>query len=99
MVAHRMTGYAAVMTAAEGRRQADVRGAGLFPEAGFLSPIRLGPGSHRNPDLDPELCRVAARPLGQATQLAEDVERLLVGRIGVRHPAVAPFGDARQGPL
>src|SRR5262249_2348353 len=45
------------------------------------------------------LCRVAARLLGQATQLAKDVECSLVRLIGVRHPAVAPFGDTRQGAL
>src|ERR1700732_138651 len=42
---------------------------------------------------------IAAYFFGHSAQLAEDVERALVGRIGVRHPAIAPFGDARQGSL
>src|SRR6516225_5278130 len=31
--------------------------------------------------------------------MRKNIESALIGRIGVRHPAVAPFGDARQSAL
>src|ERR1700757_2184926 len=86
LIGHAVARNALVVAAGEGRRQADVRGAGFFPEVGFLGPIRLGPGSHRNPDLDPDLCRVAARLLGQATQPAEGGERAPVRPIRLPDP-------------
>src|ERR1700730_19428 len=92
-----MAGDALVVAAAEGCRQTEMRGAGLFPEARLLRPISVGAGAPPHPSLDPDLGGVAAGLCGEAAQLAEDVESALVGRIGVRHPAVAPFGDARQG--
>jgi hypothetical protein len=55
-----MAGNPLVVAAVEGCRQANVRGAGLFPEAGFLRPIGFRSGAHRNPDLDPDLGWVAA---------------------------------------
>src|SRR5260370_20071070 len=99
MVAHSVAGDALMVTAVEGRRQAEVGRACLFPEPGFLRPIRLRSRAHRHPDLDPDLGRIAARLFGHPAQLAEDVERALVRPIGVRHPTVAPFGDALQGSL
>src|SRR5437868_11907835 len=99
MVAHRVAGNAAVVAAVEGRGQAEMRGAGLLPEPRLSRPIGLVAVAHRYPDLDADLARVASGLLGQPAQLPEDVERALVGRIGVRHPAVAEFGDALQGAL
>jgi hypothetical protein len=62
VVCHRAAGIAAVVAAAESRRQGQVRGARLFPEPGLLCPIRFRAGAHRDPDLDPDLAGVAARP-------------------------------------
>src|SRR5438067_3237888 len=76
-----------------------MRGAGLFPELCLPRPIGLTAVAHRHPDLDAELARVAPGLLGQTAQLPEHVERALVRRIGVRHPAVAELGDALQGAL
>src|SRR6516164_11772228 len=76
-----------------------MRGAGLFPEPSFLGPVRFRAGAHRHPDLDSDLRGITACLFGQTAQLAEHVERALVRRIGVGHPAVTPFGDAWQGAL
>src|SRR5262249_44819803 len=100
MIGERAAADALVMPAVERRRQAEMRGAAvLFPEARLLRPIRLVARTHRHPNLDADLFRVAPRLLGQAAQLRQDVERALVGRIGIRHPAVAEFCDALQGAL
>src|ERR1700736_4304160 len=88
-----------VITAVEGRLQAEMRHTGLFPEARVLGPLRLVARAHRDPHLDADLAGVAAGRFGLAAQLAEDVERALIRRIGVRHPAIAEFGDPLDGPL
>src|SRR5438067_8087521 len=76
-----------------------MRGAGLLPEPRFLGPFCLIAGTHRDPDLDADLGGVAAGLLGQPAQLAEDFERALIRGIGVRHPAIAEFGDPLQSAL
>src|SRR6516162_10528791 len=76
-----------------------MRCAGLLPEPCLLTPIRFASGTHRHPDLDPHTGGIAAGFLGQAAQLAENVESTLVRAIGIRHPAVAPLGDARKSAL
>jgi hypothetical protein len=43
-----MAGDALVVAAVERRRQAKMRGAGLFPKPGLLRPIRFGSGAHRH---------------------------------------------------
>ena len=97
MVGHIVAGDPLVMAAVERRRQTEMRGASFFPEAGLFSPVGFRTGAHRHPNLDPDLGRVTAGLFRQATQLAENVESALIGRIGIRHPTIAPFGDARQG--
>ena len=57
MVGRGMAGDAAVMAAVEGCRQAQMRGAGLLPEARLLRPIGRRPRSHRDPHLDARLLR------------------------------------------
>jgi hypothetical protein len=52
-----------------------------------LSASRLPRGL--NSAVDPDLGGIAAGLLGQGVQLAEHVERALVGLIGIRHPPVA----------
>ena len=54
-----------VMAAVKGRRQAEMRGAGLLPEPRLLGPFRLVTGTHRDPHLDTDLGRIAAGLLGQ----------------------------------
>src|ERR1043165_8962465 len=76
-----------------------MRGAGLFPEAGLLGPIRVAARAHRDPDLDADRARVAAGGFGHRAQPGEDVERLLAWGIGIRHPAVADFRGALEGAL
>src|SRR6185369_11899122 len=99
VVAHRVAGDPVVVTAVEGRCQAQMRGAGLLPETRLAGPVGLRPRTHRDPYLDPDLGRVAAGGFGHGAHPGDDVERLLAGRIGVGHPAVAIFGDALQGAL
>ena len=58
----------------------------------------LAAGAHRHPHLNPDRARLTVCLLPRSrVAIAENVERALVGPISVRHPAVAPFGDARQG--
>src|SRR5215469_2191697 len=76
-----------------------MRRAGLFPERSFLRPIALAAAAHRGPCLDPDRGGVAPCAFGELAQRREDVERLLPGWISIRHPAVTPFGDARQRAL
>ena len=85
-----------MMTAMERRRQADMRHAGGLPERRFLAPVVRRSRAAGCPHLNADGFRIAALGLRQPVQFAEDVQRRLVRRIGVRHPAVAPFGDARQ---
>src|SRR5579885_2630768 len=76
-----------------------MRGARTLPEPRLLGPIGLAAGTHRDPHFDPDFARVAAGRLCQPAQFVEHVERALVWRISIRHPAVAPFGDALQCPF
>src|SRR3982074_3378441 len=99
MVGQGVAADALVVAAIEGRRQAEMRGAPLLPEPRILGPLRLVAGAHRDPHLDADLGRVAAGLFGLAAQLAKDAERGLIRRIGVRHPAIAEFGDALDGPF
>src|SRR5205085_11741506 len=99
MVTHAVAGNPAVVAAVEGRGQTEMRGAGLLPEPRLPRPIGLIAVAHRYPDLDADLLWIASGLLGQPAQLPEPVERALVGRLGVRHPAVAELGDTFQGAL
>jgi len=96
MGSHPASGDALVVAAVEGRGQAQMRGAGSLPETRVPGPIGRAPGAHRHPHLDPDPGRVATGRLGQTAQPVEDLGRGMVGRIGVGHPAVAPFGDALE---
>src|SRR5579863_6572751 len=96
---HRLAGKTVMVAAMKGRRQAQMRRPGLLPKPGFPSPICLAARAHRSPHLDPDILGVTAGFLGQLAQLGENIERLLARRIGVGHPAVAPFGAALQGLL
>src|ERR1051326_6410747 len=97
MMAERRAGDATVMPPVEHRRQTNMRRSGFLPESDFLLPIGFVSGAARSPDLDADILWIAAFGLGQAAQLRKYIDRRLIRRIGVRHPAVAPFGDARQG--
>src|SRR5580658_4085281 len=66
MIAERFARDPMMMPAVEGGRQAQMRGAGLFPECRFLSPIGFGTGTAGCPDLDPHRFRIAAFFFGQA---------------------------------
>ena len=73
-----------------------MRRAGLVPELRCLLPVGRRAGAARGPYLDADRRRIASGLACQTAQFVEDCQRGVVGRIGVRHPAVAPLGDARQ---
>src|SRR5260370_6813251 len=73
MVAHCVAGDALMVTAVEGRRQAEGGPAGRFPEAGFLRPIRLPAAPHRDPDPPPALCGIPPPLFCPPPELAQDL--------------------------
>ena len=73
--------------------------AGLPPERDFSAPVGFAALSAGGPDLNADSGGITTGLFRQAAQLAEDVQGRLVRRIGVGHPAVAPFSDTRQGML
>src|SRR6266542_1792604 len=78
-----------VMPAVERGVRRDVRHASGFPKGDFPSPVFLGTRTWRDPDLESDLGRVAARLLGQRAQFLECRQRLVTGRIVQRHETVA----------
>src|ERR1700719_3696890 len=77
VIADGMSADAPVMAAVEGRRQAQMRGASLFPEFGFPRPVRFVAVAHRHPYLDADLLRIAAGLLGKPVQLRQYIEPAL----------------------
>src|SRR5450755_996507 len=86
-----------VVAAVEGGREADMADSGLLPECGFFPPVGLGALAAGCPHLDADGGGITPGLFCQTVKFAEDIKRGLVWRVSVGHPAVAPFGDARQG--
>src|SRR5579862_6191963 len=59
MVRQRLAGEAVVVAPVEGRRQAEMRRPGLFPECGLFCPVGLAARAHRGPHLDADILGVA----------------------------------------
>src|SRR5262245_31154615 len=85
-----------MVPAVERRGQADVRATGRLPEGRLFAPVIRCAGAARCPYFDPDRLGIASSLASQRPQRLEYLERTLVGRIRVRHPAITPFGDARQ---
>src|SRR5712675_2215509 len=74
-----------------GRVGVDMGHAGLLPEAELAPPIVFLADAGRDPDFQPDRGEVAALLADQRAQLVEGLQRLVAGRIGERHEAIAVF--------
>src|SRR6266446_6089689 len=99
MLGGAMAGDPFMMPADIRRVRGDMGDAGLFPEGDFAPPILFAPGAGRDPDLEPELRRVAPGLPRQHPQFLERRERLLPGRVAQRHEAVAVVSGTAKGRL
>src|SRR5262252_2639961 len=97
MIVEGLAGDALVMIAAEGRVDRGVGDARLLPEADLAPPIVLVADAGREPDLETDRGGVPAFGLDHGAQFVEGFQRLVAGRIGQRHEAVAVLGGAPEG--
>src|SRR5215510_382420 len=97
MIVEGLAGDALVMIAAEGRVDRGVGDARLLPEADLAAPVVLVADPGREPDLEADRPGVPAFGLYHGAQLVEGFQRLVAGRIGQRHEAVAVLGGAPEG--
>src|SRR6516164_7035159 len=96
MVVHGSTSYAVEVATLVVIGQGQVGDPDRFPKTQLVAPLRLAAGPGRDPRVDADRRRITAGLLGIALQGCNGPPCLLAGRVGKRHPAIAPFGAAAQ---
>src|SRR4029453_3325843 len=93
MIVEARSGNALVMEAAKGGVDSGVCDAGFLPERDLAPPVVVVADARRHPDFQSDRSRIAAFSFDQGAQLFECLQRLVTGRIGERHEAVAVLGS------
>jgi len=67
-----------------------------LPRPHLVAPLGLGARAGRDTRVNADRCRITPGFFGITMQCGECRSRFLAGRVGERHPTVAPFGTPSQ---